>query len=362
MPCYHPLIRTVYYNHPKKKAVDGHYYWDFSIKSAQKFLGERLEDHKNENAWKKDIEHTLIPCGNCIGCRLEYSRQWANRGYLESLNWKNNWFITLTYDENHMTTNEWLEDENGITWTNNGSWNGTLVPKELKTFINTLRKIMNREYGQKDIRYIACGEYGEEKERPHYHLIIFNLNLPPEDFFEPRILGEVDGIKNVYYRSHIIERAWTKGISNISEATWNTIAYTARYITKKVNGEGSDKLYKSKGQEKEFFRASTHPGIGYSYYAKHKEEIYEKDEIIVKNHQGVVACKPPKYFDKLYEKENPKHFAEIKIRRKLHGEKAANVKDLLTSLDRLSQLEIEERSKEESNYKLIREFEKKAGI
>ena len=48
---------------------------------------------------------TEIPCGHCIGCRLEYSRQWANRCLLEMQQHEQNCFITLTYDDEHIKNN-----------------------------------------------------------------------------------------------------------------------------------------------------------------------------------------------------------------------------------------------------------------
>lgn len=373
MPCYQPFIRI---ENKKKwlKAKDGHMYHPATIQEASKIFGDRLEDidlksENIKNMLHSDYEYTTIPCGNCIGCRLEYSRQWANRGYLESKCWAQNWFVTLTYDEDHIFIPEEVTDKNGITFCKEDDWIGTLVPKELTAFIKSLRQIMKRENDQDGIRFMACGEYGSEGERPHYHIILFNCNLPLESFYNPRIIN-----KETYYQNTIIERAWggirnpvkgsdyinpeSKGISNISEASWNNIAYTARYITKKIKGNLSDSIYAEKGQIKEFFRVSRMPGIGEIYYNQHKDEIYAKDEIIIKNKEGIISSKPPLYFDKLYQKEYPERFEEIKKRRKQQMKYSQKIKDTTTSVDRLDQLGIEARSKEEKTVKLIREFEK----
>ena len=104
------------------------------------------------------------------------------------------------------------------------------------------------------------------------------------------------------------------------------------------------------------------PGIGENYYKKNKEEIYKNDQIIIRNKKGVHTCKPPKYFDKLLEKDDPKLYEQIKEKRRKQQKDNLKVKDLQTSIDRLSQYEIEERSKLDQNYKLIREFEKKARV
>ena len=270
--------------------------------------------------------------------------------------WKQNWFCTITYDDEHLIKKDAFEDENGVTWYDE-SWNGTIVGKDLTNFIKKVRNIMERDHNETGIRFMACGEYGDKNERPHYHIIFFNLNLPIHTFFEPRIINH-----ETYWRNTIIERAWKKGISNISEATWNNIAYTARYITKKVNGKNSQSQYDDRGQDKEFMRTSRMPGIGKPYYDKYKNKIYKYDEIIIQNKNGVISCKPPKYFDDLYEAENPKKFKEIKRKRIREERIKQKIKEGTTSLTKLEQLEIEERTKAEKTQSLIRQFEKNAGV
>lgn len=360
--------------HKWVKGADGHRYHPAQIikfDSTEDYQAWSFEQDKKGKSRKIDI----IPCGKCIGCRLEYSRQWATRGYLESLDYEQNWFCTITYDEDHITTLEEVETKNGLTYWNDGTWNGTLVPKELTQFIKNVRQIMQRKYKKelktwqekahkKDpktpkkpkkprIRYMACGEYGTAGERPHYHIIFFNLNLPVEDLYSPRIINH-----EVYYQSHIIENAWGKGICNISEATWNSIAYTARYITKKINGAESEDYYAEKGQEKEFFRVSRMPGIGENYFKKHWKEIYENDEIIIKNKAGAIATQPPKYFDRLLEKKSPETLERVKIKRKRRAKQNNQVNALETSLFEIQQLEIAERLQDEKTLRLVREFEK----
>lgn len=364
MPCYEPFVR-IEDKSKWVKAADGHLYHPASIQKATEVLGDRLEDidNYNENVTLKlhsDYNYQIIPCGQCIGCRLEYSRQWANRGYLESKCWDQNWFVTLTYDEAYNFILDEIETSDGITYTNPGDWNGILIPEHLTAFMKSLRQIMKREHGQDGIRFMACGEYGSEGQRPHYHIILFNCNLPLESFYNPKIKNH-----NLYWQNTIIERAWgngrePKGICNISEASWNNIAYTARYITKKVNGALSEHYYAEQGQVKEFFRVSRMPGIGELYYRQHKDEIYKYDCITIVNQEGATTCKPPKYFDDLYEKEDPEGFKKIKEKRKRIQRDQNRIKDESYSYGRLQALGVEARTKEEQTQKLVREFERKA--
>lgn len=352
MSCKTPLIRIEYHNRPYKTA-DGHLAYKATVERADDVLN-RLEEIRNYPNTKAQI----IPCGQCIGCRLDYSREWANRTYLESKLYKQNWFVTLTYDDEHLKTKEITEAENEkgelITYTNDGNWNGTLNGKDLQKFMHDLRQIMNREYHQQGIRFIGCGEYGDKGERPHYHLILLNCNLPAETFYKPRIINN-----EYYYQNQIIEKAWKKGISNISEATWNNIAYTARYITKKINGKLSQEHYARRGQDREFLRTSRKPGIGKPYYDLYKDKIYKNDSITIKNKEGIITCKPPKYFDGLYEKENPKEFKKIQRKREKERREADKIKDENTSLTRLQQLLVEKRTKENQTKALVRNMEQK---
>lgn len=364
MTCFHPLIRIEYLNKKRKKAIDGHKYNDFSIEKSPKAKFEPfyLEDNTKGHITNKK---QIIPCGHCIGCRLDYAREWANRGYLEAKYWKEiygekdqrSWFVTLTYDDEHLPRYKseirGKEEETDL---------GTLRPRDLQLFIKRLRKNLKQD----GIRYMACGEYGEEGARPHYHIILFNCNLKPETFYKARLINN-----EIYWQNKEIEKAWIEekkereleetgeslGISCIGEANWNTINYTARYITKKINGKKSEEIYAQRKQEKEFMRVSRMGGIGRGYYEKYKDKIYKNDSIIVKNKSGVIESTPPEFFDKLYEKEQPEKLKEIKRKREKRAKDQEKMKK--TSLSRLEQREIEERTKDQKTMQLIRAFEEK---
>lgn len=336
MGCYKPMIR-VEDTWNWAKAEDGHLYHPARIIST-----DRLEQYDKQNLAR--YRYTQIGCGECIGCRLDYSREWANRGYLESTMWDNNYFVTLTLDDENIEIPEFIETKEGFLFmeVENIEWMGTLVPKDLQDFLKRLREEFRTKYNHTGIRFMAAGEYGETYGRPHYHLILFNTPFPTESFHNPKVKYE----KYVYYENTILEKCWKKGWAQITECSWNTIAYVARYITKKINGPGSEEEYAAKGQVKEFFRVSNQPGIGREYYEKHKEEIYKDDKVLIRNAKGSHWVKPPTYFDKLYEKEFPEKFEEIKRKRKKEMINNLYVKSQTTSLTRWEQLQIEQATKE----------------
>lgn len=229
-------------------------------------------------------EVVQIPCGCCIGCRLDYSRQWANRCYLESLGSEHTYFITLTYDDENVPIGK------------NG--NNTLRPDDLKKFLKDLRAYYKYHYNLDNIRFFACGEYGDMSLRPHYHLICFNLPIYDLD---PNFIYEENGKKYItqhvengyiYYYSDIIHKIWNKGNILIGEATWQSMAYVARYVTKKIKGKDAE-VYDALGIESEFVRMSRMPGIGEAYFKEHYKEIYLNDNIIIFNGKQANACQPP---------------------------------------------------------------------
>ncbi len=195
MPCYHPLrmYRT------NNRGPSGKYLYTFDARRG--FVDQYVD----------------VPCGKCIGCRLERSRQWAVRGIHELKYHDNACFITLTYNDENLPEN------------------GTLVPEHLTLFWKRLRK----EIAPIKIKYIACGEYGDNLGRPHYHAIIYGYDFPDR---EPLRLTQ-SGFQS--YESAQLSRLWPYGFSNIGGVTFESIAYVARYCLKKVNGDGALEHYGS---------------------------------------------------------------------------------------------------------------------
>lgn len=346
MPCYNPLLR-IEDKFVKETAKDGHKYNKARIISTKYIEADQLKDTER-------YTKILIPCGNCIGCRLDYSREWANRGFLEAQETKNkNYFVTLTLEDGYVEIPEEVTTKNNITFCEEDSefeWQGTLIPKDIVKFMKALRQEFATKYNHKGIRFMAAGEYGSQTQRPHYHLILFNCPFPPETFYDSKVNWE----KDVSWKNTILDKIWKKGFSEITEATWNTIAYVSRYITKKINGDYSEEEYASRGQIKEFFRTSRNPGIARNYYEKNKEKIYEHDKILIINKKGSHWVQPPAYFDRLLKKEDPTRFEEIQEKRKKELLDQLLIKDKTTSLDRWEQLQIEKATKEAAGSTLKR--------
>ena len=238
-----------------------------------------------------DPYHSLsIPCGQCIGCRLEKSRQWAIRCSLESQLYQNSYFLTLTYDDEHLPKS------------------GSLVPDDLQKFLKKLRRYLEYHGSDKKIRFFACGEYGDNFLRPHYHAIIFNLDISDLKRFSTSFSGDI------YYTSETINQIWKNGYVIIGEVTFESCAYVARYVTKKMTGSQADFYYE--GRQPEFVRMSRRPGIGSAWLDQYKSDVYPHDYIVIRDG---IKVKPPKYFDKLFESIAPDEMSMIKSLRSVSG-------------------------------------------
>jgi hypothetical protein len=311
-------------------------------------------DGKSTNAIITDERYRLIPCGRCTECRLAYSREWANRCVLESLLYKSNWFITLTYNPEQIPTLRLDTGElyrGGVQEVQNGKVlvSNTLFHDDVQKFLKKLRFHLAKA-GEPEIRYYMCGEYGSTTQRPHYHMIVYNLNVPDLEFYK------LNELHQPYFQSEWLEKMWGHGFVTLGEVNWNTCAYVARYIMKKVKGDKAEEFYKSIGKTPEYTRMSLKPGIGAKYYELNKEQIYKFDQIIIPGKQAK-KVQPSKYFDKLYDIDNPERMQEIKKAREKNARLAQQLKLSKTTKELWEQLKIEHEAKQDAYKKLIRPLE-----
>jgi len=191
-----------------------------------------------------------------------------------------NCFITLTYDDEHLPSDL------------------SLHKKDFQDFMKRLRK----NYPDVNIRYYHCGEYGEEKQRPHYHACLFNFD------FDDKIKWKKQNDFWLYV-SETLNKIWGKGYCVIGDVTFDSAAYVARYIEKKLltsDQEKKDAHYK--GRLPEYTTMSRRPGIGRGWYDKYKNDIYPSDFAVI----GERKVKPPKFYDNLLKNQNPTEFEILK--------------------------------------------------
>lgn len=219
-----------------------------------------------------------LPCGQCRGCRFERSRQWALRCVHEAQLHKQNSFVTLTYDGDHLPAD------------------GGLHVSDWQRFAKRLRKAAG------PFRFFHCGEYGEENLRPHYHACIFGL-----DFSLDRIHLRGEGRNRLYFSS-LLTRTWGLGHCAVGELNYDSAAYVARYVMKKMTGpEGRVAYERVDPVTGEVFDVappyvtmSRRPGVGSLWFDRFKSDVYPSDEVV---HLGR-RFRPPRFYDgKLPEEE-----------------------------------------------------------
>ena len=337
MSCLHPMWAMKRYNNIEQK-------WEV------KFIAKKEDEDDKQKllllAISKGARLLELPCGQCVECRLARSREWATRCMLETKDHKNNYFITLTYNNDNLPKGNGINIDTGEIFEV-----GTLKPKDLQDFMKRLRITWERKYNITNIRYYACGEYGEQYARPHYHAIIFGLpifDLKPDHRSKKG---------NMNYRSDEIEKIWGKGRIAIGTVTWDSCAYTARYVMKKQTGKGKEEYYKIMGVEPEFVRMSRRPGIARNYYEQHKKNIYECDEIWISTRKGVQKVKPSKYYDKLFDIEEHEELEEIKRKRRANADITQQQIERSTDMTRTEIRENKEQSRRIAQRTLRRNYE-----
>lgn len=301
MSCYKPLIRL--YN-PDDREQSGRVY---SLARFSQLSGKQLK--------YEDLMYNpkvmLIPCGQCIGCRIRQREDWTTRIELEARDYPKEqvWFITLTYDDDHVPgmivkTGEIMRKVQ-YAWKpgeKRPSSVQILLYEDIQKFLKRLRKAYRGK-----LRYFVAGEYGEQTARPHYHMILYG--------WEPTDLENLYKIHhNGYYNSKWLANLWGMGQVQIAQAVPETYRYVAGYVTKKmyeIDGKKANEYYEL-GQTKPFACMSLKPGLGDHYYQEHKAEIWR---------QGYIQCtngkqaQIPRYYEKQMEAENPQRLWRIKQNR-----------------------------------------------
>lgn len=198
------------------------------------------------------LKSQALPCGQCLACRINRRRLWCHRIQLEMLNHSLNSFVTLTYS-----------DENLPRTPKRPSY--TLSPPHLRNFLKRLRHISDPV----KLRYYAVGEYGDETQRPHYHLALFGYS------------GCTWG-KSRYSRTKLqcctpcdtVRDAWGLGHIFIGELNQQSAQYVAGYVVKKMTQPTDTRL---NGRYPEFCRMSLRPGIGAHIIDDYASTLLELD-------------------------------------------------------------------------------------
>lgn len=272
-----------------------------------------LKGYKNEisGGWqyhKGGASQTLeVACGSCLGCRIDHRIMWAIRIVHESylyLDQHGNSWLTLTYRDPSECTDEQYRAGQFIPA------DYSLRPSDVSKFIRALRK-QNPDH---KIRYFYCGEYGDENQRPHYHVCLFN-----HSFHDLEVFRDDEGL--ITYTSPTLEKLWPHGFSTTAELNFDTASYTAGYCFKKITGKRARDHYLRCDEHgeaywllPEYIRMSTGRkkpcGLGAQFYEKYKNDFFPADESPVPG-KGILS-NVPRYYENLLAGSDPDTFNVVK--------------------------------------------------
>ena len=245
-----------------------------------------------------------VACGQCLGCRLDYSRMWAMRIVHESSLYESNCFVTLTYDDDCIP-DDWSLDR-----------------RHFVLFMKRLRKA----FAPQRLRFFMCGEYGNRCKhgidlervvcplcnvgRPHYHACLFNCSFPDVVGY-----GSRDG--ELRYTSAFLESIWKYGFVDVGDLNFDSAAYVARYCLKKVTGVLAGDHYLSYDVdgvvtflEPEYCTMSRRPGLGREWFEKYSSDVFPSDEVPVPG-SGVFRG-VPRYYEEIFKCSDPLSMEAIK--------------------------------------------------
>lgn len=349
MTCFHPI--TVYQtaSYPLSDVLG------FKVQP-----NERILKPLNKIKWKEQPNtfKIQIPCGRCLGCRLDHANDWATRCWCELQEWGQGCFVTLTYNSARRNKKRTGGDkyEWNLPMTSKGEM--TLYKKDTINFMKRLRK---KHHGLKwwtnpvtgkteaPIRFFSCGEMGPTKGRPHYHFCLFNYI--PNDLVFDRINQHGQRL----YKSKSLSKIWGHGFVIIGELNYQSACYVARYVQKKAGVEPihhlpeeyeyyedlddlidiwdleTGEIHKApkfkrrlkkdneEKPEKEFVNMSRSPGIGLKYFMDNKEKIMRNSGILIKIENTVKNKKVPKYFKKKWEQMDFEEYHRWRYKQILRG-------------------------------------------
>lgn len=192
-----------------------------------------------------------LPCGKCPGCRADQRRDWGVRCYHESKMHEQSAFLTLTYRD---------------------------APERLdKYHVDIFLQRMRDHYGK--VRYFACGEYGGQTHRPHYHMLLFGYDFSGGPYVAQKT--------ETRYTNLEVEKLWEHGEIDICRLTPETCFYTAGYCLKKS------------GQKDTFSMQSRYPPIGKRWVEEHWDSMRRLGHVTINGQINPI----PKVYHRWMEQE-----------------------------------------------------------
>lgn len=200
-----------------------------------------------------------VPCGKCLACLQKKRQDWVFRLKQELRVSHSAFFVTLTYDDNHLPRDS------------------SLNVRDPQLFLKRLRQ--HKDVKGLNIRYMLVGEYGSETFRPHYHAIIFNLPI-------------FNDFRNIKLRM-LIEDVWKLGGVYVVPANGATFSYVAKYVL------STQQVAHELGLPTIPLLSSRRPAIGSSFLATGVARKISQETMAYVVSDGIKMATPRFYNDKL---------------------------------------------------------------
>lgn len=241
------------------------------------------------------------PCGYCMACRMTKAQDWAIRMTHEAQLHEQSSFLTLTYSDDNLP----------LTFKDDIPVLGSLHYPDVSAFMKRLRKRLSVTRYKDSLSFYRVGEYGDNLQRPHYHLILFGF-----DFREPLTYHGVQNSRTFkfasddrrYDKSSFADSAWSLGFVDVGDVDYSTTMYVAKYVTKKLFGAQSSRYG---FLEPEKASMSKKNPIGSRWISKYFEDVYPHDYVVLNNKK----LPPPKFYDRWLEANKPSLYTKVKAQR-----------------------------------------------
>lgn len=267
-----------------------------------------------------------VRCGQCRACRIDRTRAWACRLVHHNSLHEESCFVTLTYGPSSLPKDASLD----VT--------------HFQGFMKRLRQKVRREdkKAKRELRklsYFHCGEYGEQNHRPHYHALIFGWSPDDLEYFSGKE-------PSATYTSETLDKLWNKGFTTAGSVTYQSAAYVASYIQKKVTGNAARHAYirtlvdPDTGEctvvevKPEYATMSRRPGIGAAWLSRFSSDVYPHDDVVIEGRH----YRPPKYYDDQVEEKDPAFMEAIKAKRRSKVDTKNSTPDRLKTREQLAEL------------------------
>lgn len=165
-----------------------------------------------QTIWIDRETSATVRCRDCWQCQREKMMDWVGRAIAEQKSSSRTLALTLTY-------------------AGDGPETRTLVYSDVQKFLKKLR------FDGYKVRYLVAGEYGSQKGRAHWHLILFFKHKFPEVELDRRITWKY----------------WDHGLVYFQNPDFRGFAYVLKYILK------------GKAKQEGHFGMSKKPPLGHEY-------------------------------------------------------------------------------------------------